>query len=166
MKELLQEKLDNLLNSYSEYFDVRRDTDSGGEKFAAECDFYSRSERYALVKKANLWAAETYEYAFIAFEEDVDLVRFAQLKSASLKTGLVRVVPHKEHMYTYITLVLVAEHIDEEVFEMVKKTKFRKNYLCTLHGWADYRVIVKELSSGKMYYNNGGSALKKLLRDI
>lgn len=166
MTETLQNKLNSLIKSYSDYFDIRLDTDILGEHFSAEADFYSRSERYAMVKSAKIWGVETYEYVFISVLENLDMEKYESLKKAALETGLSRIRPHKEHMYTYVTLCIVAENIDADVRRAIAKTRFRKNYKLTFHGWMEFRVATRELSSGAIYHNNGGRALKKLLDNI
>lgn len=165
MTTTLAQSLDKLLLSYSQLFDVRRDTVSGGYGFSAEADFNSRSERYALVKSATLWAAETYEYVFISAQDQLDLAGYQAVKQAALETGLSRIRPHKEHMYTYVTLCLLVEELSPEVRQAIKHSRFHKNFKLSLHGWMDFRVIAKELSTGTLTYNRAGKPLGALLRD-
>lgn len=58
------EFFERLLLSYSDYFDIIRDTSYKDLSVAAEAAFHSFSEKYVLVKKAQLWAAEAHEYVF------------------------------------------------------------------------------------------------------
>lgn len=58
------EFFERLLLSYSDYFDIIRDTSYKDLSVAAEAAFSPFSEKYVLVKKAQLWAAEAHEYVF------------------------------------------------------------------------------------------------------
>ena len=48
----------------------------------------------------------------------------------------------------------------------LKKCKRYESYKRTLHGWSHYRVIVRDMSTGKVAFNRMGRTLKKVLEKI
>ena len=109
------EFFERLLLSYSDYFDIIRDTSYKDLSVAAEAAFHSFSEKYVLVKKAQLWAAEAHEYVFFVRTGHLDEETFRTYNDALLEEGLSRVEPKKDHMYTYVSVVFLAESIAPEV---------------------------------------------------
>ena len=79
------------------------------------------------------------------------------------RDGLSRVHPSKEHMFSYITLIVLADTIDPEAVRLIRKTRIRKNYLLTLHGWMEYHIAAMEISSNRFYSNPAGRGAKQLL---
>jgi hypothetical protein len=63
--------------------------------FALEADFHSSSEKYFLVKSAQLWRNENHEYVYIAAVSDLNQENFIKYKDTVLCEGLTRVKPHK-----------------------------------------------------------------------
>ena len=101
------EFFERLLLSYSDYFDIIRDTSYKDLSVAAEAAFHSFSEKYVLVKKAQLWAAEAHEYVFFIRTGHLDEETFRTYNDALLEEGLSRVEPKKDHMYTYVSVVFL-----------------------------------------------------------
>lgn len=87
---------ERLLLSYSDYFDIIRDTsykDLSGCVY--EAAFHSFSEKYVLVKKVQLWAAEAHEYVFFIRTGHLDEETFRTYNDALLEEGLSRVEPKR-----------------------------------------------------------------------
>ena len=114
------EFFERLLLSYSDYFDIIRDTSYKDLSVAAEAAFHSFSEKYVLVKKAQLWAAEAHEYVFFIRTGHLDEETFRAYNDALLEEGLSRVEPKKDHMYTYVSVIFLAESIAPEVPKLIK----------------------------------------------
>ncbi len=161
-----EEVLEKLQKQYSVYYDVRIDLEHKSMPFALEADFHSCSEKYVLVKAAQLWRYENHEYVFIAAPRELNEENFEKYKDIVLCEGLSRVRPHKEHMYTHITLVIVADHIEPSLFRVISKTHFHKEFRLSFHGWVDFRLVAFECSSGSTMSNRQGRKLKSLFDDI
>ncbi len=159
-----KEKLETLLRSFEQYYDVRRE--NVAEPFAAEAEFSLHDEQYFLVKSARLAEADSREYVFFALEERLDADRFAVLDEAAWEQGLARVKPHANHRNTDIVLVILADEIEETVFAGISKTRRYKSYRLGFQGWSHYRLIASELSSGRTSSNRQGRSLKKLVSNI
>ena len=156
MEMTMQERLNKLLDAYSRYYDVERDVTVEGGFFPATATYYLRDENYLISKKHVLNALEQYEYAYIYVADHLDAETLKQQIDLTLKLGMAIVKPHKEHMSSYVTLVILAETIDEEAKKLIKKTRFRKNFRLALHGWMEYHIAAMETSTQSFLSNPAG----------
>lgn len=124
------------------------------------------SEKYVLVKKAQLWAAEAHEYVFFVRTGHLDEETFRTYNDALLEEGLSRVEPKKDHMYTYVSVVFLAESIAPEVPKLIKKTRCHRDYRMSLYGWMDYRIAAYDCTSKRIYTNWAGRPLKQTLLSV
>ncbi len=153
--------LTDILHSFERYYDVR--TEGVESPFCAEAVFHSHTEQYFLVKAAHLSDIDSNEYVFFA---KADFLTSAQLEQFSLTAwnrGLSRVHPYNGHRSSDITLVLLADKMEEEACKRVKKLHFSKSYRFSFYGWSNFRVLVYETSTGRAFANHHGSDLKKLV---
>ena len=162
-KELFLQKL---MPSYEAFFDIQYNVAHGSIQFPAIAQFHSRSEKYVLVRSAKLWATEMNEYAYFAFADLPDREGFASLKKEVLQLGLAQIKPHSEHMYSYVTLILISDLLPDDIIEQIKKTNYHKTYLFSFHGWMYLRIAAVDLSNGKVYSNHRGKELLPLLQNI
>ena len=77
--------------------------------------------------------------------------------------GLALVHPHKEHMFSNVGLVVLANTIAPEAKKLIKRTHFRKNYLLSLHGWTEYQLAAMETSTNCFFSNPAGKEVRKNL---
>ena len=85
------------------------------------------------------------------------------LLDRTLKVGMGRVRPHKEHKSSYVTLVILADTITPEAKKLIQKTRFQKNFRLSLHGWMEYHIAAMECSTNSFLSNPGGKGAKKNL---
>lgn len=161
-----EERLEAVLEGFSGYFDIERELSGGESIFDARAIFHSRSEKYVLVKSAKLWAAEMNEYAYFKLanslkEEDVNI--WSQL---AVNEGMKLVKPHREHMYSYITLIIIADSIDKEMLRVVRRQKYKKSFKFAFYGWTELHVAAIDAGTGRIYTNTEGRALEKSLGKI
>ena len=71
--------------------------------------------------------------------------------------------PNREHMSSFVTLVILADTIDPEAKTLIKKTRFRKNFRLALHGWMEYHIAAMEISTHSFLSNPAGKEARKLL---
>ena len=71
--------------------------------------------------------------------------------------------PNREHMSSFVTLVILADTIDPEAKALIKKTRFRKNFRLALHGWMEYHIAAMEISTNSFLSNPAGKGARKLL---
>ena len=160
------EFFERLLLAYNDYFDVIRDTSYKDLSVNAEAAFHSFSEKYVLVKKAQLWAAEAHEYVFFVRVNHLDAETFRKYSDVLLEEGLSRVEPKKDHMYTYVSVVFLAESIAPEVQKLIAKTRYHRDYRMSIYGWMDYRIAARDCASKKIYTNWAGRPRKKTLLSV
>ena len=163
MEMTKQERLEKLLNAYSHHYDIEREVTVDGETFPAMAIYYLRDENYLISKKHVLNAVENHEYVYFYLTEHLDAATLAQQIEISRNDGLSRIKPHKEHMSSMVTMVILADTIDPEAQELIKKTRFRKNYRLALHGWMEYQIAAMEISTNSFLSNPAGKNAKKTL---
>ena len=159
----LYSKLDKLLNAYSHQYDIERDVTVEGGFFPATATFYLRDENYLISKKHVLSAVENYDYTYFYITDHLDAATLHQQIDLTKKVGGARVKPHKEHMSSFVTLVILADTIDEEAKKIIRKTRFQKYFRLALHGWMEYHIAAMESSTNSFLSNPAGKGAKKTL---
>ena len=163
MEMTLQDRLERLLEAYSHHYNIERDVSAEGAHYPATATFFMRDENYAFSKKAVISAYEQYDYTFFYLTEHLDAETAKRQLDLTLKTGMARVKPHKEHKSSYVTLVILANTIDEEAKDLIRKTRFQKNFRLALHGWMEYHICAMECSTSSFLSNPAGKGAKKTL---
>ena len=159
----MQKKLDKLLNAYSHQYNIERDVVVEGGSFPAAATFFLRDENYLISKKHVLSAVENYDYTYFYVTDHLDAPTLRQQIDLTKKVGGARVKPHREHMSSYVTLVILADTIDEEAKKLIKKTRFQKYFRLALHGWMEYHIAAMECSTNSFLSNPAGKGAKKTL---
>ncbi len=163
MELSLQEKLERLLNAYSHHYDIHRDVEVDGFTYPAAAIYFLRDENYLLSKKHVLSAVENHEYIYFLLTERLDAETLRRHIDATTKDGLRRIEPSSEHMSSFVTLVVLADVIDPEAKELLKKTRFRKYFRLALHGWMEYHIAAMECSTQSFLSNPAGKEARKTL---
>lgn len=163
METNLQARLEKLLDAYSHYYDIAHDVVVEGGSFPATAFFYLRDENYLISKQHVLSAVEQYEYVYYFLTDHLDAQTLQTQMELSKQAGLSHVKPHKEHMFSYVTLVVLANTIDPDAKRLIKRTWFRKNYLFTLHGWMEYHLAAMECDTNSFFSNPAGREARKNL---
>ena len=158
-----QERLDKLLNAYACHYDIDRDVTVEGGSFPATATYFLRDENYLISKKHVLNALEQYEYTYFYLADHLDVKTLQEQIDLTLKVGMARIKPHKEHMSSYVTLVILADTIDPEAQKLIKKTHFRKNFWLALHGWMEYHIAAMEINTNSIFSNPAGRDARKTL---
>lgn len=163
MEMTLQERLEKLVDAYSHYFDIERDVQVSGGSFPATAAYHFREENYIATKAHTIYATEQHEYVYFFLTEHLDVDTLRRQIDLSRQAGLETIRPHKEHMFSYVTLVILANTIDPEAQKLIKKTRFRKNFRLALHGWMEYHIAAMETSTQSFLSNPAGKEARKTL---
>ena len=163
MEMTQQERLDKLLNAYSYHYDIARDVTVEGGGFPATAFFFLRDENYLISKKHVLSAVENHEYVYFYLTEHLDAATLRKQIEVSREAGMSNIKPNREHMSSFVTLVILADTIDPEAKAIIKKTRFRKNFRLALHGWMEYHIAAMEISTNSFLSNPAGKEARKLL---
>lgn len=157
------EVLRRVLAAHEAYFDVYRDYEFKGRVFPGYAEFHSHAEKYVLVKRAKLWGASAHEYLFFCVAERLSAAELADAVTFMTTQALDKVQPDSEHMTSYLSLVVIARCVDEDVAHKVRATRFRKNFKFGLQGWVDLRLAVIDLSASSVLANARGKELRPTL---
>ena len=148
---------------YGQFFDIAKNPDLEEMNVCFEGSFHSRSEKYFISPEAKLWAAEANEYVYVSAENFKSLAEFKKRRDEIIKYAMAKIKPHKEHMYTYITFILISDHIDSQTAREIRRFKKYKSFLFSFHGWMHFRMIGADISENKIYHNPMGKDIKKTL---
>jgi len=157
------EILEKLLRIYSHRYDIYRDLEVEGERFPAAAFYFLRDENYLISRKHVLNVVESYEYVYFYVTEHLDAETLKAQIDLTKRDGLSRIKPNREHMSSFVTLVVLADVIDPEAKELMKKTRFRKNFRLALHGWMEYHIAAMECSTWSFLSNPAGRGARKTL---
>ena len=162
MSQLSVKVIEWMKNAYAAYFDVEEIDD--GTALKALCAYHLRDSQYVLVKKAELWSAECHEYIYLWDAGHLDTNLVDEVFCRTLKDGEPRVKPHAQHMYTYLTAVVLYDTAQPEALAQLKKLKRRRNYKLSLHGWMEFRIAAVELPTANITANRAGMRPAKDLK--
>ena len=163
MDTQMQERLNKLLDAYSHQYDIDRDVEAEGFTWPATATYYLRDENYLISKQHVLSAVEQHEYLYFYLTDHLTAADLESRIDLSKRAGLGKVKPHKDHMFSNVGLVVLANTIDPEAQKLIKKTRFRKNYKLTLHGWTEYQLAAMEIATNRIFSNPAGRSAKQLM---
>lgn len=158
--DLANDTLQAVLRSFERYYTLKRE--DAAPPFVAEAEFHSHTEQYFLVKAAKVADIDSNEFVFFAQEERLSAERLRALDDAAWKEGLGRVRPYNGHRNSDVTLIILADAVDGDVWRQVRRLRRYKSYKFSLWGWTSYRILAKELSTGRTETNRLGRSLRKL----
>ena len=159
----------------SKLIDIYRDSFDITENYIIDDVIYDAygfcnitNSKYVLTKKAELWRALCFEHIFFKsvekLEED-DVENFRGQVEKFIEPQLVRkgeTCTPKNHMYSYITCVFVCNGLTPDAELAIKRTKFFRNYMFTVRGYCELRIVAVDLSKKNV---TGNSAAKDLVKD-
>lgn len=163
MELTLQDRLNKLLDIYSHLYDIEWDVEIAGSHYPAAATYFLRDENYLISKQHVLSAVEQHEYVTFLVTDHLDAPTLEKHIALTRQDGLSRIHPTKEHMCSFVTMVVLADTIDPEAKRLIKRTRFRKNYRMTFHGWMEYHVAAMEVSTNSFLSNPAGREAKKNL---
>lgn len=158
--------LEAVTDSFSAYYDLHMVPAEQELPLAFRADYFSRSERYWLSKNIPIWGNETNEFAYIFSAPVFDQTLAAKCIDYALDEALPLVKPHKEHQYTNVKVILLADSVDEDVARYVKKRSFTKNYKFSFHGFSTLKSAIVDLGTQKTVTNSAGYELADYFRKL
>lgn len=159
----LGERLNKLLDAYSHSYDIERDVEEEGRLWPATATYFLRDENYLISKQHVLSAVEQHEYLYFHVTDHLTVADLEALIDLSKSAGLRKVKPHKDHMFSNVGLVILANTIEPEAQKLIKKTRFRKNYRLSLWGWTEYQLAAMEVSTNCFYANPAGAGARNIM---
>jgi len=151
--------LDILLNSYTAYYNIKKNVAINEIVYDAVAEYHSRGEKYILVKKAKLWAAETNEYVYIISCDILDKATLQKLISNIIDESLKIIKPHNEHMVSYISLIIITNQANNDALTEAAKKTFKKSFKFSFHGWTELRIAVIDINKKSITINPSGKEI-------
>jgi len=152
-----------LQGKYEAYFDIYPDYSILGRKLDLYARSHVRSEKFFLTKKAVLAAWETNEYCLV--EGHSAKVYAPQVKDFTIflvSAAGELVKPHKEHMSSTVTGILVSEQgFDPDAIHIGTRFKHGRDFWFGLRGWYSVCLLLVDLSSGQVYASPKGKEVIK-----
>lgn len=159
LSQLRENLVERLKKAYSAYYDIEEIQD--GSPLKALCSYHLRDSQYVLMKQAELWAAESHEYLYLWSTDHLDVPLVEEVFRRVTEDGEPRVRPHAQHMYTYLTAVVLYDSADPLALAQLKKLKRRREFKLSLHGWMEFRIAAVDLSTGEVTTNRSGKLIGK-----
>ena len=162
----LQSFLEVIEDSYSAYYNIIKEDLPSDLPIAFRADYYQRGEQYWLMKSIPIWGNETNEFAYVFCSKSFDGEMVDKCIDYALEEGLPRVKPHKEHQYTNIKTIFLADEFSDEAVKKIKKSNFSKSYNHSLWGFTNLIVCGADVDNEKVHankYANGMPAYFKKL---
>jgi hypothetical protein len=150
-----------LEDSYSAYYNIKKSDSKTELPLIFEADFYKRDERYFMIKSANLYGNEMNEFVYVFSEESFSKELSDACIQYAMDDGLPRVKPHKEHQYTNIKVIFVADSFDEEAEKDIASRRFQKSYHFSLWGYSSLITAAVNVRSETVRTNVAGREMKK-----
>lgn len=163
MEIAMQEQLNKLLDAYSHQYDIDRNVEVEGFVYPATATYYLRDENYLISKQHVLSAVEQHEYLYFYLTDHLTADDLQSQIDLSKRAGLGKVKPHKDHMFSNVGLIVLANTISPEACKLIQKTRFRKNYKLSFWGWTEYQLAAMEVSTSSFFSNPAGKGAKKIL---
>ena len=163
MEIAMQEQLNKLLDAYSHQYDIARNVEVEGFVYPATATYYLRDENYLISKQHVLSAVEQHEYLYFYLTDHLTADDLQSQIDLSKRAGLGKVKPHKDHMFSNVGLIVLANTISPEARKLIQKTRFRKNYKLSFWGWTEYQLAAMEVSTSSFFSNPAGKGAKKIL---
>lgn len=155
--------LERLLRAHEAWFDVVRGHEFAGRTFPGYAEFHSSSERYVLVKRAKLWGVSNHEYLFFDVTDRVASAYLDVMIPFMEHEAIRKVTLDPDHMSSFLSLVVVADEVDDSAARTIRRTRFRKNFAFGFKGWADLRLAAIDLSRRQVFTNPMGKELRETL---
>ena len=165
MQYTREQAVSRLLESYKTYYNIT-DCPSGPKGLRAVCEFYERSEKFVLSKKAELWSADCEEFIYLFDVPELTLSVYEECRNFAYNDGMERSHIGPGHMYTYITPVFICDSFQADAGKALKKCHIYKSFRFALHGWMDFHTAALEVGSNRIITNRSGRCVEKVLKNV
>ena len=159
----LEEYLETLRRKYEAYFDIYPDYTILGRRLDIYACCHVRNEKFFLTKKAVLAACETNEYCLIeGHSAEIYAPKVQDFTAFLVNAAGELVKPHKEHMSSVLTGILVSEQgFDPEAIHIGTRFKHGRSFWFGLRGWYSACLLLVDLSSGQVHASSKGKEVIK-----
>lgn len=158
-----REYIESIEKRYEKYFDVKRNINVSGENFDILASFTAVNNRTLITKNDVVDSYENNEYCLVKSYDEAALENVKGLGEILKKFLDEYVKPHRNHMNSYITGVIVtSKEADIEIEKFIKEFKYDRVYKFYLHGWSEVRLVMVDLSRNIIITNRAGKKVKEV----
>lgn len=162
----LSSLLDVLEDSYSAYYNISKENLPEDLPLAFRADYFQRGEKYWISKSIPIWGNETNEYAYVFSAKSFDEEMIEKCIAFALDEALPRVKPHKEHQYSNVKTIFVADDYKGYALQKVRKSRFSKSYNHSLWGYSELLTCAVDADSEKVVVNPAGRDMTKYFKKL
>ena len=158
--------IEDLKGSYAIYYDLKNNEDETQLPLEFIAEFHSKEEGYFLVRKAQVWSSDANEFVYVFSAPSFDAETVNKCVDFALEHGLAKVVPHKQHHYSNVIAVFVADQMPRDIRKIVEKRRFSKSYKMSLYGFSLLKTGYVDLSCEEYGSNAEGHDLTKFFKKL
>lgn len=167
--------LDRILERMVPTHNIQRGYTADGRNYPAYARYEASAEKYVLTRKANLWKVSESEHVlFMTVPASADLDAFfnegCRLISGFMEPAFSRghaKYPPKDHMRTFLSVVLISEHpLEEDLIRKIRRYRYDKSYLFSLRGYSQGRMIAVDLPNNKVYTSPAAKDVAGFYRQV
>lgn len=155
-----------LEDSYTAYYNIIKEGLPEDLPLAFRADYFQRGERYWISKKIPIWGNETNEYCYVFSNDSFDEALVTKCTDFALDDGLPRVQPHKEHQFTNVKCIFIADSFTDDAIKIIKRRNFQKSYNHSLWGYSNLLSTGVSLGNEKVYVNRAADDMKKYFKKL
>ena len=160
------EFLSVLEDSYSAYYNIIRDGIPSDYPLIFRADYFQRGERFWLSKSIPIYGNETNEFCYVFSSDAFGLDDVRRCIDFALEDGLPRVKPHKEHQYSNIKTVFVADSFSDEAVSEIRSRRFQKSYNHSFWGYSSLLTTAVDVAGQNVWVNREGRDMKKYIKKL
>ena len=160
-----EEIFETIYDTYCTWYDMEK---CGEEKtpLAATGQFHESTSSYMLIKKAQVWSADSNEYLYIYSMPVLDKDNFIRCVEEAKTAGEQFIAPDRQHKCSYITALFLCDRADTEAVAALKKYRYRKDFQFGLKGWEEVHTAMILAEGEVVSSNRDGHNTEKFLNSI
>lgn len=162
--------VEKLLTSFKSYYDIHSFDDV--PYLVARCDYFEKSERFMVSKKANLWTANAEEFIYLFYVPNLTESIYEDCMKHVAEAWRKEAHIGPDHMYTYVTPLFVCDSYEDAAVKKLKKCRIYKSYKFSFHGWMEYHTALVcctadgDKKDWKLFSNSRGACVKKMILKV
>ncbi len=155
-----------LEESYTAYYNIIKDDLPEDIPVVFRGDYFQKDELFWLSKRITVWGNETNEFAYVFSQSRFDAEDVKKCIDYAWEHGMPRVKPHKEHQYTNVKTVFLADDFSDEAVEEIKRSKRHVEYNRAFWGYSNLITCGVNLDTESVFTNRVGSEMKKYFKKL
>lgn len=171
MSYTCEEYLNRVLEGYKASYDIFRleeDSIPEGLPLAATAEMHMTETSYVISKKAEMWSANTHEYAYFFQVPHLDAVTAEKCIAYAYEAGMSKINEEylKNHMCTRIAANFICDEVEPDAVKRIKQCKIYKNFQFSLKGWMEFHAVSVDLGKESVEANRYGAATAKFMQNV